>query len=386
MTTNVLHELRKLGAQYPAKAPPIPVVMSGLGQVGHVEHRRGVYINSGIERHVRMLMRENAIAERVARDLSDGRFGAGDLLPLAALGTDSRDAIKTIRSMRAATSSWDNVVSARGNSKSWDFMATKASLTTVASNWSSFLSASGSPGAITHTAIPGAAAKSSTDTGAFPLGAVSLGASEDLYLTNFGLNHATGTNIVLLVDVLTANGSISTTIVTSQNVSTTSITRWTGGAGVMMTLEVQSAPGASTGTPTVRVNYTDQDGNAAQDTGTITQGVTSPAVGRLLPLQDGPMIRLASGDYGVRSVQQVTVSLSSTTAGGALSLIQYKPLLLVPTLAVTTFVERSTPAQIGGIRKLTSVSQGSMPFLGVFVLTSTTSTGVQTYLVETVWG
>jgi hypothetical protein len=60
--------------------------------------------------------------------------------------------------------------------------------------------------------------------------------------------------------------------------------------------------------------------------------------------------------------------------------------LLVPTLATTTFVERATPAQIGGIRKLTSVSQGSMPFLGVFALASTTSTGAQLYLVETVWG
>jgi len=153
-----------------------------------------------------------------------------------------------------------------------------------------------------------------------------------------------------------------------------------------MTLEVQTAPSTSTGVPNVTINYTDQSGNAAASTGAIAWGTTSPIVGRLLPLQDGPMIRMASGDLGVASVQQVTFSVSAAGAGGNMALLQYKPLLLVPTLATTSFVERSTPAQIGGIRKLTSVVQGSEPFLGFFVLCSTTSTGVQMYLIETVWG
>jgi hypothetical protein len=64
----------------------------------------------------------------------------------------------------------------------------------------------------------------------------------------------------------------------------------------------------------------------------------------------------------------------------------YKPLLMVPTIATTTFVERSTPAQVGGIRQLTEIAQGSKPCLQTFILTSTTSTGVINYLIETVWG
>jgi hypothetical protein len=214
---------------------------------------------------------------------------------------------------------------------------------------------------------------------------MSLGVSDDLYLVNFGVNHQAGTNIVLLVDVLTANGNILTSILTSQNVSTTALPRWTGGAGVLMTLEVQTAPGASTGTPNITVNYQDQDNNAASSP-TISQGVTSPAAGRMVPLVDGPMIRLSADDYGVRSVNQVTFSITSGGAGGRFALIQYKPLLIVPTISTLAFMERSTQAQAGGIRKITSVAQGSLPFLGIFSLTSGTGTGVQTYMLETVWG
>lgn len=382
---NVLAELRKLGHRIPAKAPPIPVCLSGLGTVGHVETRRGLYLNSMLEGHVKGLLRDNAKAERLAHEMTGGRISAAELLHVYQLGSDKRDAIKALKSMRGAITSWDAVVNARSSGKGWDYLGTKASQTTVANNWSSFLRTAGNPGAMSFNSIPGPAAIDSSTTGAWPL-PMSLGAAEHLYMTNFGTNHATGTNIVLAVDVLQAAGNILTSIVTSQNVTTTTLPRWTGGAGLNMTLEVQTAPGTSTGVPNVNILYVDQSGNAAENTGNITWGATSPAVGRLLPLQDGPMIRFNSGDFGVRSVHQVTFSASAAGAGGNMALIIYKPLLLLPTLAVTSFVERSTPAQIGGIRQLTEVVQGSKPCIGFFVLTSTTSTGVQTYLIETVWG
>ena len=381
----VLHELRKLGRSLAPKSPPIPISFTGIGLVGHVENRRGVYLNSGIERHVRALMRDHYRAERLAREISNGRLGAHDLLPVAALGSDSRDAIRAIKSMTAAIVSWDNVVAARGNGKSWDYMGTKASQTTVANQWSSFLRTAGNPGAMSYGAIPGPAALDSATAGAWPL-PMALGASEDLYLTNVGTNHQTGTNIVLAVDVLQAAGNISATIVTSQLVTTTTLPRWTGGAGLQMTLEVVTAFGTATGVPNVTISYVDQSGNAAESTSAISIGATSLIAGRLFPIQDGPVVRFNTGDYGVRSINVVTFSASSAGAGAAAAAIIYKPLLLVPTLATTSFVERSTPAQIGGIRKLTSVSQGSEPAIGFFVLPSTTSTGVQTYMLETVWG
>lgn len=382
---DVIGELRKIGRNYPAKAEPIPVCFSQTDIVGYVENRRGLYLNPASERLVRAMLRDQRRAELTARDVSNGLLGANDLLPIIAGITDKRDAVRSIQSMRMAIQSWNDVINARASGKYWDFLGTKASQTTVASNWSSFLRTGGNPGAASYSNIPGPAAFDSTTTGAWPL-PMSLGASDNLYLSSLGTNHATGTNIVLAVDVLTANGNILTSIVTSQNVNSTAIPRWTGGSGVMMTLEVTTAPSTSTGVPNVTINYTNQGGTGSQSTGAITWGVTSPAVGRLLPLQDGPMIRLASGDYGVQSVQQCTFSVSAAGAGGNMALLQYKPLVLIPTLSTTSWIERSTPAQIGGIKPLTSNAQGSKAFIGFFVLTSTTSTGVMTYLIETVYG
>jgi hypothetical protein len=189
----------------------------------------------------------------------------------------------------------------------------------------------------------------------------------------------------MAVDLLTANGSIVSSIVTSQNISSTTLPRWTGGAGVMMTLEVTTLLSTSTGIPNITVNYTDQDGNAGASS-TITMGVTSAVAQRLLPIQDGPMMRLASGDYGVRSVQQYTQSISTAGAGGRLALLQYKPIILVPTIAGTLFVERATPLDVGGIKKLTSVPQGSLPFIGFFCMPSAAATGQHLYILETAWG
>src|SRR5215471_6023982 len=99
---DVIRELKKYGRSLPPKAPPVPIHFSGVGEIGHAEHRRGIYINSGIKHHVRALLRDHYRSERAARELTGGRFGADAFLPIAALGSDSRDAIRAIKSMRMA--------------------------------------------------------------------------------------------------------------------------------------------------------------------------------------------------------------------------------------------------------------------------------------------
>lgn len=376
---NIVRELTKLSTSLPPKAPPIPVALSDLGQVGHVSARQGLYINSGVRHHVRNLIADHYRAERAARELTSGRLGAEALLPIIARGSDSRDAIRAIKSLRGAITSWDGVIAARGNGKYFDFQGTKASQTTVANQWSSFLRTAGVPGAMTFNNIPGPAALDAATAGAWPL-PMALGATDFLYLTNVGTNHATGTNIVLLADVVQAAGNINANSNTTQLVSTTQNLRWTGGSGLMMTLEITGALGATAAN--VTLSYVNQAGSAGT-TAAIAM-TTSGIAGRLQPVQDGPAIRLATGDYGVRSI--ATAIFSAAMGGGTLAALIYKPLLLVPTLATTSFVERSTPAQIGGIKALTEVAQGSKAALGFLVLCSTTATGVQLYMLETVWG
>ena len=147
-----------------------------------------------------------------------------------------------------------------------------------------------------------------------------------------------------------------------------------------MTLEITTALGATASN--ITLTYIDQSGNTAATAATALQ--TSGIAARLTPVQDGPMIRLASGDFGVRSIS--SCFCSAAMGAGVVAALIYKPVLLMPTLATNAWTERSTPAQIGGIKVLTEVAQGSKACLGVFVLTSTTSTGIQTYMLETVWG
>lgn len=381
---NVLDSLRTMGRGFPLKAPPIPVVMDGLGVVGHLENRRGLYLNSAIEHHVRTLVREDEEAELAARDVSGGRFGASDLLPIIAKGSDTRDAIRAIKSMRATIDSFDDIIYARASGKYWDFVGVKVTPSGLVLNaWHSLILVAGNPAAATYSNIPGPPAKDASSTGAIPI-PITLGTNDDLYLSNFGLNYQIGTSIALAVDLLTANANILANITTSQNINSTALPRWTGGAGVMMTLEVITALNGAVGIPNVRVNYTDQDGNSGSDTGNISLGLTSGAVTRLLPLRNAPIIKLASGDYGVRSIQQLTLSIGG--AATTLALLQYKPLVAIPTLSLTTFVERSMPASIGGILKLTSVPGGSLPFIGLFASTSNTSVVPVNLLAEFVYG
>jgi hypothetical protein len=175
----------------------------------------------------------------------------------------------------------------------------------------------------------------------------------------------------MYVDVLVSAGNILATSATSQNISTTSLSRWTSGEGLAMTLEVTAALGATTAN--ITVSYTDQAGNTGQ-TSTTTALLTSAPVGRLVPVLDGPMIRLATGDYGVRTIEGCILSASMTGSGVMAALI-YKPLVVCPTIGLTTWNERSTPAQLSGIKQLTSAAGGELPFVGSFVLASTTSTG-----------
>lgn len=387
MTVQVLKELRKYGRALPRRAHPVPVVFPELGQVGSVSGAHGLYLNSALERHTRMLLREHYRIERLCRDLSGGRLGADEALAFMRPRTDIRDVVRAaregvraIKSAMCAVTSWDAIIAARAAGTYWDYLGTKSSQTTVASQWSSFLRTAGNPSAAAHDSnIPGGKRLTSATAGAWPL-PMTLGGSDHLYLVNFGNHHATGANITLLIDGLVSAANISATSIVSQAVSSTALSRWTTGDGIAMTLEITTALGATAAN--ITLSYTDQGGAAANSTGAIAL-TTSGIAGRLQPVQDGPQIRLASPDFGVRVIEGVI--LSASMAAGVLAAIVYKPLLLVPTLSTSFFVERSTPAQIGGIRQLTAAAGGEKPFLGFFVLSSTTSTGVQSYLMETVW-
>jgi hypothetical protein len=216
-------------------------------------------------------------------------------------------------------------------------------------------------------------------TGAWPI--TNPGPGDKKYLLNFGAGHITGTNVVALVDLLVAAGGIDATLNTSQTVDTAALTRYTDGAGVMMTLEVTTAQGATA--QNITIGYTNQAGAGSRSTAAIAMTASAIAF-RLQPAALGALIELQSPDYGVRSVQ--TAQFSAGNTAGVLALLLYKPLLLIPTLVAASFLERSTPAMLSGIVDLVVGSDSQLGCLTFLVQTSTTSTGVQTYFTQTVAG
>jgi len=367
---NILDELTKLSRGLHQRTAPLPLAWPGIGPVGHLTNEHGVWINSAYRNAVDSMLRENDRIEALAADVSNGRLAAAEILEASRLISDTADAARAIKKMQGAILSFNDVIDARGNGQYYDHFGCKASQATTANQWSAFNLGGGNPSAASYTAIPGGARMTSASAGAIPI-PLTLGGSDHLYLTNAVANHVTGNNLHLFVDLLVTAGSISTASAVSQTINTTGLSRWTNGEGVYMTLEVTTQIGGTAANINIST-YTDQGGTAGNATGNIAL-TPNAIVGRLLPVQDGPMIRLAAGDYGVRSVEGLI--LSASMGAGALALHLYKPIIVCPTMTANFWVERSTPAQLSGIKQLTSAAGGEEPFIGRFIMPSSTSTG-----------
>ena len=147
---------------------------------------------------------------------------------------------------------------------------------------------------------------------------------------------------VTAVDLLNVSGGLSGIVTTEQttNLPTAALTRYTTGEGVMIGLVFYSTPGTTATTVTVR--YTNQAGTANQvSTATAFGGTGFREVGRIIP------IPLANGDTGVRSVEGVTVTATTGTAGN-FGVCLFRPLMM--------FVLESTT----GTMPLDAVSSGGM--------------------------
>jgi len=352
MNLDFIKEFNKFAEQLPIGSPPVLVGHPLIGRIGLCIPGREFRLRGMSNKTFEALMRDEVKARKKL------------WWYLRELG---------------AITTWDGVLSNRAAGKADDRLYYKASQTTVAANWSSFFRSGGVPSAGAYTNIPGGAAHNVATVGAFPL--INPTSPDKKYLLNFGANHLTGTNIVLLLDLLVAAGNINANTTGNQTVNTTALTRYTDGVGVLMILEVTTALGATASN--VTITYTNQEGTSGRTTGALAM-TASAVVFRLQPTIGGALIPLQAGDTGVRSVQ--TIAFSAAMGGGVVAILLYKPLLLVPTLATTTFVERSTPGMLSGITELVTDSNGNLGCLTVFVLTSTTSTGVQTYWIQTVAG
>jgi hypothetical protein len=336
----------------------IPVGTPNDGFIGRILPGRGFYLDSDLK--------EVGITRRVPRHV----FERSPIQWLADMLGDERGAI----------TSYDQIVSARGSGLANDMMFSKNSITTVALAWSTLFRAGGTPAAGTYTNIPGGAVHTRASTGAWSQGLTNPTSGRKKYLLTFGHTSASQIQYVLLVDLLVACGNINANATGNQTVNSTALTRQhqpthgaTAGAGVMMIFDITTALGGTAANLTVN-SYTDQDGNAAATTAAaaMTQsGITH----RLQPASNlTPLFDLASGDYGVRSVE--TVVMSAAMGAGVIALNLYFPLMMMPGIAANVFIERDSTVQVDGISELAKDGSNVIGCLTAYACPNTTASGV----------
>lgn len=176
----------------------------------------------------------------------------------------------------------------------------------------------GTPGA---GVAPGAVAvPTSATAGAIPFTNASGGREKRLLAGMFSWGSANAPTSdamtdIFLYDRLLHQSNLSGTITTAQNVqsgSGVSLTRSTSGEGNEIWLEVYTAGVGST-VRTATCSYTNQAGTAGRTTQVTPFGGTSLVAGT--SVMEASRMYLQAGDTGVRSVETLTLSGSTGTAG-----------------------------------------------------------------------
>lgn len=202
------------------------------------------------------------------------------------------------------------------------FLDWKAASIGTGTRWCSFFTSSGrSAGAAPTTA----AVPSRTIAGAFG----QTNANGDLYYAGGRISNSnsasTGTfGAYMILDRLSHQGGLSGTAAGAQttNLPTAALTRYTDGVGVMAFVEIYSAIGTTATTATV--SYTNQAGTGGQTSEAFNIGAsTFREATVMLP------IPLAAGDYGVRSVESLTLAGTTGTAGN-FGITLARPLVILP--------------------------------------------------------
>ncbi len=182
-------------------------------------------------------------------------------------------------------------------------------------------------------------------------------------------------NQALLIDRLSHQGGLDGTVTSAQttNLPTAALTRYTSGAGVKIGLCIYTAVGAST--TTVSVSYTNS-GN--------TPGRTSPLVvfGNTAFKEGSRIIQipLQVGDVGVKSVESVTVTATTGTAGN-FGVMLYKEIMPIIQPSMDYMTNVSPWTSLGGLCP-EIFDNACLELLGFGQSTSCTALNLQLMLAE----
>ena len=250
-----------------------------------------------------------------------------------------------------AITSLDQLLAASNQLKSFG----KVSMTAkAAGTFQSLWTAAGLPAAGANPASLAMVIPTRATEGALPFVNPETGLS---YISKISSSQQTiGT--LILYDRIAHSSGLNGTLTTAQAVNGAALTRYTTGEDVELFLEVYTATGATASN--VTISYTNSVGVAGRTTPAVAMQVT-PVVGQMLP------IPLQAGDTGIQSVQSVTLSASTATAGN-FGITLVKRIAEIPITVAGTGVVLD-PFALG----FPQIENNAC--LSMMVVTSTTSTG-----------
>ena len=297
-----------------------------------------------------------------------------------------------------AITTYDSIIAARTAGNYWDwFDGLTANQTPIAGAWYNLTARIAQTGrnTLTYTGFVNSstngAIMNAATAGAIP---IPYSGSAGRYLTSFGamVPSISGFSALMLIDILWAGGPItwaSNSTITPTSTSPT-LTRYTGSAaaysGNMLMIDGGTLIGGTPGT--LAVNYTCQDNSTTHNTATFTPTVAAGTANRVYQsgVTFGPaFIPLVSGDLGVSHVNSVTMG-SGSSPTGTFYLNIVRPLIIIPTLAANSWVERDITTTMDALIELVKGSDSQHGCLAILGLGNGTTAGGMNYTLRTITG
>jgi hypothetical protein len=178
-----------------------------------------------------------------------------------------------------------------------------------------------------------------------------------------------GAGGIILVDLLNVSGGLNATLTTAQttNLPTAALTRHTTGEGVMAGIVIYTALGTTA--TTVTISYTNSSGVSGRtSTPTSFGGTGFREVAILIP------IPLQAGDTGVESIESVTVTATTGTAGN-FGVCMFKPLSMISLESATGAMPLDAVSTGCIIGSLAEIHPDACLTISVFSAISTSLTG-----------
>lgn len=382
------------GLGLPVGSPSIPVFHPQYGLLGKSVPGVGFVPDPSRKRSVAAIMRDQSrLAIQTFRALEDScsALGSGLHRLLAENPHLAPIALNVI-------STFDGIINARTGGNYWDWWdGMTTSQTPIAGAWYNLTSriaqtarASLTYGTYVNAGNNGAIMNAAT-TGAIP---IPYAGSNSRYLTAFAgqVTAINGFSALMLVDILWAGGPITYGSGASVAATSTSptLTRYTGSSaaysGNMLMCDVGTLLGGTPGS--ISFNYTAQDNTTTRSTTAFTPTTAAGTANRVLQngVTIGPAFTpLVSGDTGVSHVNSVTFG-AGTSPTGTIYLNIVRPLLVIPTLAANSFVERDITTTMDSLIELVKGTDSQHGCLAVLGLGNGTTAGQLYYSLRTVAG